>query len=223
MDRPTTMIQTHLNSSALKTGFLCPVAQVHCVALISDQACSGTVLDLLRHGGPTDIARLIVSFIVNAIKSMLRSWCSPDIFKECFKRIEPAIANCYSATTIAIVTLHAWIANAPKHCIPGAPFLGSLSTTGLAMAIHRMIFAFRVCLGASAAFRFALPEGISSDLSDSATIAMAEIPFASMFAIKWFFSLFQNCPFAKGLVYHSTCNYNIGTGGCQLWLQAIRY
>lgn len=102
---PSTLA-TSTNGDGWNSETPAPIGDRQRASLPRQQLRATTVVLLLAHGGPADIARLIVAVVVNAIDGMQGGRTRSDVFQKARERLQPIGAN---ANASAAVIGIAWI------------------------------------------------------------------------------------------------------------------
>jgi hypothetical protein len=149
---------------------------VLCVAVTSGLDClcelSTSVRGLLFTSGPTNIARRVITIIINTLDRIRRGWSRPNMIEERLETSAPFLGNLNSATAVAVKALNANIAAPALHRSPNrvfrcSPALASLAVSGPVGMID---------LEAAAASSVAAPEFVNADRRHPSARALAN-PF----------------------------------------------
>lgn len=130
------------------------------------------VQHLLLLGGPTDVARFVVSVDVNAIKGMLRRRFQPHVSQECFERVTPLVAYLNAATAVVLKVTSARNIASAFHRVP-RQVLGC-SRSSVTKGRLAGAFSLIAAAGSRAALRFQQGAGfhVSLDAASATTFEL---------------------------------------------------
>jgi hypothetical protein len=194
VDAPSKSVDSRPNDATREPGGIRPSSNGFGDLAIRQQAISACIATLFFVGRPATIARLIGAIVVYAVQGMLRGRIRSHIFKKCFKRINPALADSDSATSIARISGIVWVVASLLHSLPRVVLSAvrfTVCSSGLSNLLANTATALRTavlevrrfCIDDVPALAFALPKypGSFSRLSSGASLACRKDSQASKY------------------------------------------
>ena len=102
--------------------FFCPCRHALRSTIKFNETVSSCVSTLLSWRCPATVVRLVASVVVGVSIKCCFDWPWSHVLQECFKRISPPVANCYSTFAVVAIFAIGGAVAASEHCIPAFVF-----------------------------------------------------------------------------------------------------
>ncbi len=160
-------LQSKQKSRRLDTRLSAPLRQGQISALIFVAFIFLGIARLLRWGGPSHVARLVIAVVVDAVNRMVRRWLASHVLKERHELVAPSFTDGDASSTVAGEVLIVGVVAPRSHSIPLGIFWALAHPVRSVRS--RCAFAHK----ASAGLRLLVAQRASFSVSGIAAIALA--------------------------------------------------
>lgn len=115
---PSKRINTICKRVPVHSNFICPLFNGHSFTINLKKMGRSFIVHLNLVIRPTTISRLIISIIINPIKTQSMLVGMPNILIKILKAIFPRVANPYSSCSVGLETIHIFVVTAIQHISP---------------------------------------------------------------------------------------------------------
>jgi hypothetical protein len=135
INRPAIRVDSLREGLSVHSKSLGPIAQRHCDSVERKRSGRRFVPALFSVRFPFNVPWLVAKVVIDTTDRVSVCWGRSNIKQKILKAL-PSFADRNASAAIFGVSLHRWVLASANHCIPSAPFFGSLPANRVPMSCH---------------------------------------------------------------------------------------